>query len=129
MAKRSKKAKRATALEAAGELMSSRRVVMERVALVSAIGRMRQATVLSTADVWDDVWDDGHRSGAPRVANDEEVTAAVGRLMQSLIDYGTAVKLAHDHGADLDFIASAAALGEDVSIDEIRCVMFFSELN
>ena len=35
--------------------MSSRRVVMERVALVSAIGRMRQATVLSTADVWDDV--------------------------------------------------------------------------
>lgn len=63
MAKKSKKAKRATALEAAGELMSSRRVVMERVALVSAIGRMRQATVLSTADVWDDVWDDGHRSG------------------------------------------------------------------
>ncbi|MGV0796090.1 hypothetical protein ABQF26_03930 [Mycolicibacterium elephantis] len=129
MAKKSKKAKKASALEAAGELISSRRVVMERVALANAVERMRQATVVASAELWEDVWDDEHRSGGPRVASDEETTAAVGRLMQSLIDYGVAVRLAHDHGADLDFIASTAAFGDDVSIDEIRCVMCFSESN
>lgn len=129
MAKKSKKAKKTSALEAAGELISSRRVVLERVALAGAVDRTRQATVLASADVWEDVWDDERHLARPRLANEEETTAAVGRLMQSLIDYGTAVRLACDHGASLDFIASVAGLGEDVSIDEIRCVMSFSDPN
>lgn len=103
--------------------MNSRRLLMERVALAKAVSRKRAATVLASADVWDDE----RRPAGSLVESDEELTAAVGWLMQSLIDYGTAVKLAHEHGADLDSIASAAAFGGDVSIDEIRCVMCFSE--
>lgn len=122
-AKKAKKVKRAASLESADELMRFRRVVRERVDLANTVCRMREVAVQASVDLWDD----GRRSVASRGASDEAVTAAVGRLLQSTTDYATAVKRAYDHGADLEFIAGVAGDMEDVDIDEIRCVMSFSD--
>ena len=123
MAKKTKKAPKGTAREPAQELVRFKRVVKERVDLANTVCRMREAAVQASVELWDD----GRRSVASRGASDEAVIAAVGRLVQSTVDYGTAVKRAYDHGADLEFIARAAGLMEDVDIDEIRCVMSFSD--
>jgi hypothetical protein len=123
MAKKAKKVKRAAALESADELIRFRHVVMERVDLANTVCRMREAAVQASVELWDD----GRRSVASRGVSDEAVIAAVGRLVQSTVDYGTAVKRAYDHGAGLEFIARSAGLMEDVDIDEIRCVMSFSD--
>jgi hypothetical protein len=123
MAKKTKKASRGTARESAQELVRFKRVVKERVDLANTVCRMREAAVQASVELWDD----GRRSVASRRVSDESVIAALGRLMQSTVDYGTAVKRAYDHGADLEFIAGVAGLMEDVDIDEIRCVMSFSD--
>jgi hypothetical protein len=123
MAKRTKKASKGTAREPAQELVRFKRVVKERVDLANTVCRMREAAVQASVELWDN----GRRSVASRGASDEAVIAAVERLLQSTTDYATAVKRAYDHGADLEFIAGVAGDMEDVDIDEIRCVMSFSD--
>lgn len=123
MAKKTKKASKGAAREPAQELVRFKRVVKERVDLANTVCRMREVAVQASVDLWDD----GRRSVASQGASDEAVTAAVGRLLQSTSDYATAVKRAYDHGADLEFIAGVAGDMEDVDIDEIRCVMSFSD--
>ncbi|MCW2529454.1 MAG: hypothetical protein JWM76_4314 [Pseudonocardiales bacterium] len=86
--------------------------------MAMAVCRMRELARLADADLWE-----SEPRSPSSIGADDEVSAVVARLVQSMSEYGGAVKQMCDQGVELGSIARIT----DLDVEELCLVLAYAD--